>query len=108
MLVTMSLHPLLQPLMKLMFCGARCAVVDRETAWNQILTLAGAGNGNSKANSLFWVASRPPPRPNYNSSVRPLGPLQSVKPACAANSACDAIGGIGRGGIGIFDIVAIN
>jgi len=67
-------------------------VVDREAAWNQVMSLGTTGSGNSKANSLFWVASRPPARPNYNSSIRPVGPQQSVKAACASNSACDVLG----------------
>jgi len=68
------------------------AVVDREAAWTQILSLQGLGVGNSKANALFWAASRPPPRSTYNSSHRPVSPQHAVKPACAANSACDAMG----------------
>jgi hypothetical protein len=67
-------------------------VVDREAAWNQILTLSGLGSGNSKANALFWAASRPPPRATYNPNTKPITPQQALRLACALNSGCDAIG----------------
>lgn len=69
-------------------------VLDKEAAWTQILELPSFGSGNSRANSLFWTASRPPPVPGFNSSAlieaNRKEPL--VKSSCASNSACDAIG----------------
>ena len=70
------------------------AVVDRDAAWNQILTLNGFGNGNSRSNSLFWAASRTPPVLNFNSSRRSTDLL--VKSSCSSNSACDAVGIVGE------------
>ena len=65
------------------------AVVDRDRAWTEITNAGGFGIGGSKSNSLFWAASRPPPIP-YNTTH--IDPKNAVKPACSANSACDALG----------------
>lgn len=65
------------------------AVVDRDKAWTEISNAGGFGIGGSKSNSLFWAASRPSPIP-YNSTR--VDPKSTVKAACSANSACDAIG----------------
>lgn len=67
------------------------AVVDRESAWTQIMSMNTLGSGNSKANALFWAASRPPPRVGYVPES-PLPAAKQIKAACAANSACDALG----------------
>ena len=67
-------------------------VVDRDVAWNQIKSITGFGPGGSKSNSLFWAASRNPPPPNYNGSAHGLDIKGSIKQACSANSACDAVG----------------
>lgn len=64
--------------------------MDRDTAWGQVLSLNGFGIGNSKANSLFWVASRATPLVGFVGT--PKAPDVTVKSACAANSACDALG----------------
>lgn len=72
-----------------------CAVVDRDVAWNQIKSITGFGQGGSKTNSLFWVASRNPSPPNYNSSVHVVDVKASLKSSCSANSACDAAGATG-------------
>ena len=48
------------------------------------------GKGNSKANSLYWAASRPSPLLGFNAS-KPAAPIVLPR-ACSANSACDAIG----------------
>jgi len=69
------------------------AVVDRESAWGKVESLNGFGTGNSKANSLFWVASRQSPVVGYNSTPKPAD--SGVKPACSANSGCDALGMVG-------------
>ena len=68
------------------------AVIDRDTAWNQIKSIQGFGSGGSKTNSLFWVASRLPALTNYNSTAHVPDVKNSVKAACSSNSACDAMG----------------
>jgi hypothetical protein len=68
-------------------------VVDRDVAWNQIKSVTGFGPGGSKSNSLFWAASRNPPS-NYNGSAHGVDIKGSLKSACSANSACDAVGEI--------------
>lgn len=72
-------------------------VLDKETAWNLILSLPHFGPGNSRANVLFWAASRPPPQSGFNlSTVIENNPTSTrdftLKSSCAANSACDALG----------------
>lgn len=77
-------------------------VIDAKSAWNEMLSIRNFGAGNSKSNSLYWVASRPTISSNIpipttipttlktsNSSDDPL--LKS----CSKNSACDAAGMIG-------------
>lgn len=66
------------------------AIVDKETAYNQLLQMSGFGQGNSRTNSLFWAASRSPPVTGFNSSIKAIAPV--VKTSCASNSACDALG----------------
>ncbi len=66
------------------------AVIDRDTAWNQLLRMDDFGVGNSRANSLYWTATRLPSVPAYNISQKP--PEVVVKAACSANSACAATG----------------
>eukprot|EP01038_Epipyxis_sp_PR26KG_P003988 gene3988-5712_t len=70
------------------------AVVDRESAWKQILLITGFGSGNSKSNSLYWAASRIAPLSGFNISKKmdPGSNSNAVKASCASNSACDAIG----------------
>jgi endo-1,3(4)-beta-glucanase len=34
------------------------AVVDKAAAWNNVNSLNGWDNGNSKTNTLYWVATR--------------------------------------------------
>lgn len=66
-------------------------VVDRDTAFDKLVTAPGFGIGNSRANSLFWAATRPPPLPGFNlTKVAP--PSRTLKSSCSANSACDASG----------------
>lgn len=72
------------------------AVVDRDTAWKLIASATGFGIGNSKSNSLMWAASRPSPLVGFNLSASTKPNSVTVKPACASNSACDAIGLIGN------------
>lgn len=36
------------------------AIIDREAAWAEVQTLRWYDNGNSKTNTLYWVATRPP------------------------------------------------
>lgn len=72
------------------------AVVDRESAWNQIMGMSSFGNGGSKANSLFWAASRPAPIANISSlSIHEPNFESFVKHSCTANTACDVAGLIG-------------
>jgi len=68
------------------------AVVDRDAARLQILTASGFGLGNSRANSLFWAATRPVPAVRVDTTPRPLDYAHSIKSSCAANSACDNAG----------------
>lgn len=34
-------------------------IIDKEAAWDQVLTLQGYDDGNSKTNTLYWLATRP-------------------------------------------------
>jgi hypothetical protein len=67
------------------------AVVNRDVAWSHLSAMSSFGPGNSRANSLYWTATRAASLPGFNAtSTRPAqvqGPT-----ACSANSACDAIG----------------
>jgi hypothetical protein len=67
-------------------------VLDRDTAFNKLLTLDGFGIGNSRANSLFWAATRAPPVPGFNATKVVPTVSKTPKVSCAANSACDAQG----------------
>lgn len=35
------------------------AIISKEAAWNNAQTLTGYDNGNSKTNTLYWIATRP-------------------------------------------------
>ncbi len=35
------------------------AVIDPKTAWEEAQGLTGFDNGNSKTNTLYWIATRP-------------------------------------------------
>lgn len=68
-------------------------MVNREAAWTRLHTMTNFGPGNSRANSLYWAATRPPPVPGFNASyARSAQAVNQFPSACAANSACDAIG----------------
>ena len=71
-------------------------VVDRDKAWDQVKSVSGFGPGGSKSNSLFWVASRPPPLSGYNGTAKAADPKGAIKAPCASNSACDAMGLVGQ------------
>jgi hypothetical protein len=67
-------------------------VVDRDAAWDRLMTIGNFGSGNSKANSLYWAATRPAPLPGFNVSNTQSALSTVSTSACSANSACDAIG----------------
>ncbi len=96
-------------------------MVNRDAAWDSLMTLSNFGAGNSKSNSLYWAATRAAPVPGFNlSAVSTSGSSSynsgssgssggsggggkdgkggnsvsgfTLPSACAANSACDAIG----------------
>jgi len=75
-------------------------VVNRDASWESLMTLNNFGAGNSKSNSLYWAATRAAPVPGFNlSATSSSGNSNNGKSgafnlpsACAANSACDAIG----------------
>lgn len=66
-------------------------VIDQKSAWTEMLTIKNFGSGNSKSNSLYWVASR------ANQLVHMVPTNQTTYPieSCSTNSACDAAGIIG-------------
>ena len=35
------------------------AIIDKISAWNEVNTLNEFDSGNSKTNTLYWVATRP-------------------------------------------------
>ena len=35
------------------------AIIDKEAAWNEALQLTSYDNGNTKSNTLYWIATRP-------------------------------------------------
>lgn len=67
------------------------AVVDKDRAWELLWRAKDFGAGNSKANSLLWAASRLPALKGFDAS-KTIATEVEVQSACAANSACDAIG----------------
>ena len=71
------------------------AVVDRNTAWNDIMQLNNFGQGGSKSNSLFWAASRSEPISNSLLSNWSRDPRSYIKKECSANSACVALNVVG-------------
>eukprot|EP00602_Paraphysomonas_sp_CaronLab_P008489 CAMPEP_0185027768 /NCGR_PEP_ID=MMETSP1103-20130426/12976_1 /TAXON_ID=36769 /ORGANISM="Paraphysomonas bandaiensis, Strain Caron Lab Isolate" /LENGTH=732 /DNA_ID=CAMNT_0027561887 /DNA_START=194 /DNA_END=2392 /DNA_ORIENTATION=- len=75
------------------------AVIDPDSAWNEMMSVKNYGSGNSRANSLFWVASRPTVQPasmhNYSTTTR-WNQSFSFSASCSENSACDAAGMIGK------------
>lgn len=68
------------------------AITDREASRQQILSAGGFGSGNSKCNALFWAASRPAAQSTYDLIPHAPEYAKSIKPSCAANSACDSAG----------------
>jgi hypothetical protein len=72
----------------------RILVVDRDAAWKNLLNMPAFGNGNSKANSLYWAASRNYPLAGWNNSFKvPISQLtRNLPSSCAAYSACDVLG----------------
>jgi endo-1,3(4)-beta-glucanase len=79
------------------FTLADLAILDKDAAWDRILALPSFGAGNSRANTLFWAASRPPPQSDFNLSALLISNSSahrdfSMKSSCALNSACDALG----------------
>jgi hypothetical protein len=64
--------------------------VNRDAAWNHLVQMQDFGMGNSRANSLFWTASRGTALMDYNITRTPDVPM--VEPSCAANSACNSLG----------------
>lgn len=65
-------------------------VLNRVEAWNKLMNMNDFGMGNSRANSLFWTASRGTPLMEYNITRKP--DRQGVEASCSANTACSAIG----------------
>lgn len=63
---------------------------DPKAAWNEMLSVKNFGPGNSKANSLYWVASRPP-----SHQLNKTSEIKSTRKSCPQNSACDAAGMLG-------------
>ena len=35
------------------------AVIDKQSSWQEVNTLTAFDDGNSKTNTLYWVATRP-------------------------------------------------
>jgi hypothetical protein len=67
-------------------------VQDQKSAWDEMLSVKNFGPGNSKSNSLYWVASRP----NNLSKVKNInGTTAFSTKSCSKNSACDAAGMMG-------------
>ena len=62
-----------------------------------MMSVKNYGSGNSRANSLFWVASRPTVQPasmhNYSTTTR-WNQSFSFSASCSENSACDAAGSV--------------
>jgi hypothetical protein len=69
-------------------------VLNRDAAWDRLMTIDNFGSGNSKANSLYWAATRPAPLPGFNVSNTQSALSTASTSACSANTACDAIGKI--------------
>ena len=75
------------------FMYADQAVVDKLKAWDEIMMGEYYGPGNSKANLLFWAASRS----NFSNAttlkqVQKVNYNQTIQSTCTHNSACDAQG----------------
>lgn len=70
-------------------------MIDRDLAWQKILTLTTFGDGNSRSNSLYWAATRAPKSvtPSQLELARNVSDYAAeVLPSCGANSACDVLG----------------
>jgi hypothetical protein len=78
---------------RLFFSLTSCfvAVVNRDVAWSHLSAMSSFGPGNSRANSLYWTATRAASLPGFNATSTRPAPVQGPA-ACSANSACDAIG----------------
>lgn len=76
----------------------KIAVIDPVKAWKGLETITSFGVGNSRANSLFWAASRAPDFDYHKQDSAGEHPKSKPAPAiimdpqCALNSACDAAG----------------
>ena len=67
------------------------AIVDRISSWDEIMNAGdNFGPGNSKANMLFWAASRSEPLSADEIKPKPIDFNTTIEPACALNSACNA------------------
>lgn len=77
-------------------------VQDSDLAWKQIMSVKYYGPGNSRTNSLYWVASRPLSHGYGNSSSAAMNAMNTsqhmtrLSDMCAENSACDALGMTGK------------
>ena len=69
------------------------AVVDRESAYEQLTKLTEVGPGASKTNALMWAVSRPNP---MQIEIPPHEAQQVAPQECKYNSACDATGVLGN------------
>ena len=65
------------------------AVVDRESAYEQLTKLSDVGPGASKTNALMWAVSRPYPTAL---TIPAHEAKHEMPPDCKLNSACDASG----------------
>ena len=55
------------------------AIIDPEAAWEEALQLTAYDDGNTKSNTLYWIASREPPQPpqptDHPTPTTTAGPL---------------------------------
>ncbi|CAM9323676.1 unnamed protein product [Ectocarpus sp. 4 AP-2014] len=72
------------------FIYLAASVVLPVEAWANLTALDIFDNGNSKTNSLYWIATRPSGAEAYNESMFPVE--VKVEAECSANSACQARG----------------
>merc|ERR1712098_200664 len=81
------------------------AVIDPHAAYGEALQLSSYDDGNTKSNTLYWIATRPgmgggPPGPTTTTSTQPPNPDGCCGPNSAYADACNDPGSDAYGGLG--------
>lgn len=66
------------------------SIIHKENAWNEVINMNGFGNGNSKSNTLSFIATRTEIK--YKVEDISQNKTNLISPQCIKNSACLALG----------------